>query len=65
MTKVKIIPISKRARATTKEHGAIMELIGATELAVSVKSLEKTWNSDYWVGWFILGADAQYIEIKE
>ena len=62
---VRIIPLNMRAKNRIKEHGEIMELLGSTSVAFSVKSLNKTWNNDHWIGWFILDSEARFENVEE
>jgi hypothetical protein len=61
---VRIIPINKRAKNHVKEHGEIMELLGFTDLAFSVTSLNNTWQNQKWTGWFLLDSEARFEEVK-
>lgn len=52
MSKVNIIPISKRAKERVKQHGTIMLLKETRHDRFLVESLDNTWHGQKWMGWF-------------
>lgn len=54
--KIKIFPISIRAKNRVNEHGNIMILLEQRSDKILVQSVNKTWNgnTDFWKGWFSL-----------
>ncbi len=63
--KVKLIPISHRAKNRIHEHGEYMFLIfggRSRDNKRLFQSERKTWNGEHWKGWFELGVDVKISE---
>jgi len=59
--KVKLKPISKRAKDRINQHGETFDLINEGFNIILVKSLNNTWKNEKWMGWFDLSKDVQII----
>lgn len=55
---IKLFPISRRAKDVVKLTGNVIELVGASELAITVQHPE----TGYY-GWLFLGTDILYERI--
>jgi hypothetical protein len=63
--KVRVIPKSKRAEERVKAHGQVMLLEQIKGDKFLVKSLNKTWRGEEWLGWFDTNTEASFKEVKE
>lgn len=65
--KVKIIPISQRAKSRVKEHGEYMIMFpDRTRNGKQLfRSINKTWQKEYWLGWFEIDKDIKISEDGE
>lgn len=60
--KVKLKPISKRAKDRVNQHGDTFELVKDAPKSncghqILVESLNNTWRGAKWMGWFEVGKD--------
>jgi len=63
--RVKIIPKSIRARNRMKEHGEEMILVMEHPDAFMVRSIDKTYRGDHWMGWFQKDKEATYERVEQ
>lgn len=61
--KVKIKPLTKRAKDRVQQHGEIMRFVRRGATGVLVESLNNTWRGEKWLGWFS-AEEAQIEEIE-
>jgi hypothetical protein len=60
--RVKVTPITKRAKDRVNQHGQYMILVKAQQGMVLLRSERKTWRGEHWLGWF--RNDGEGIEVK-
>jgi hypothetical protein len=64
-TKVRVLAKSQRAKSRIREHGELMWLEQEKDEKFLVRSLNKTWRGEEWLGWFELKTDATFEIVKE
>lgn len=59
--RVKVMPITKRAKDRVNQHGEYMFLCSASarDGKVLLRSERKTWRGEFWKGWFELDVEVR------